>query len=49
MPDDNYLPPMPVDDLEHTAERLNARLYEAASARQFRRVLAAIIEQISRY
>jgi hypothetical protein len=39
---------MPVDDLEHTVEPLNARLFDAASTQQFRRVLAAILEQISR-
>ena len=47
-PDPDYIPPMPVDDLEHTVEPLNARLFDAASTQQFRRVLAAILEQISR-
>jgi hypothetical protein len=46
--DPDYIPPMPVDDLEHTVEPLNARLFDAASTQQFRRVLAAILEQISR-
>jgi len=45
--DDSLIPPMPVDDLEHTVEPLNARLFDAASARQFRRILAAVLEQIS--
>ena len=39
---------MKEDDLQKTAEQLNARLFDAASALQFRRVLAAVIEQISR-
>ncbi|MES1261598.1 MAG: hypothetical protein ABUS49_07680 [Acidobacteriota bacterium] len=39
--------PMSVDDLEHTVEPLGARLFDAATAEQFRRVLAAILEQIS--
>ncbi len=46
--DPDFIPPMPVDDLEHTVEPLNARLFDAASTQQFRRVLAAILEQISR-
>jgi hypothetical protein len=41
------IPPMREDDLQKTAEPLNARLFDAASALQFRRILAAIIEQIS--
>ncbi|MDE3197324.1 MAG: hypothetical protein KGN84_13320 [Acidobacteriota bacterium] len=44
----DYLPPMPLDDLERTLQPLNARLFDAASAQQFRRVLAAVLEQISR-
>jgi hypothetical protein len=40
--------PMPVDDLEHTVEPLNARLFDAASSEQFRRILAAVIDQLSR-
>jgi hypothetical protein len=42
------IPPMKEDDLQKTAEPLNARLFDAASALQFRRILAAVIEQISR-
>jgi hypothetical protein len=40
--------PMPVDDLEHSLEPLGARVFDATSAEQFRRVLAAILEQVSR-
>jgi hypothetical protein len=40
--------PMPVDDLEHTVEPLNARLFDATSSEQFRRILAAVIDQLSR-
>ena len=47
-PDPEYIPPMPLDELEHTVEPLNARIFDAASFQQFRRVLAAILEQISR-
>jgi hypothetical protein len=39
---------LPVDDLERTVEPLGARIFDATSAEQFRRVLAAILEQISR-
>jgi len=39
--------PMPVDDLEHTVEPLNARLFDATSSEQFRRILAAVIDQLS--
>jgi hypothetical protein len=39
---------MPVDDLERTVEPLGARIFDASSAEQFRRVLAAILEQISK-
>ncbi|MGD1071228.1 MAG: hypothetical protein ABSB15_13890 [Bryobacteraceae bacterium] len=39
--------PMPVDDLEHTVEPLNARLFDATSSEQFRRILAAVIDQMS--
>jgi hypothetical protein len=38
---------LPVDDLEHTLEPLGVRIFDAVSAEQFRRVLAAILEQIS--
>ncbi len=41
------IPPMKEDDLEKTAEALNARLFDAASALQFRRILAALVEQLS--
>jgi hypothetical protein len=46
--EEELIPPMPVDDLERTLEPLNARLFDAASTRQFRRVLAAVLEQISK-
>jgi hypothetical protein len=39
--------PMPVDDLEHTVEPLNARLFDATSSEQFRRILAAVMDQMS--
>ena len=44
----DYIPPMPLDDLEQAVAPLNARLFDAASSQQFRRVLAAVLEQISR-
>ena len=40
--------PMPVDDLQRTVEPLNARLFDATSAEQFRRILAAVIDQIGK-
>ncbi|HZL56383.1 MAG TPA: hypothetical protein VFC21_04850 [Bryobacteraceae bacterium] len=46
--DPDYVRPMPLDDLEHTVEPLNARVFDATSATQFRRILAAVLEQISR-
>ena len=39
--------PMPVDDLEHTLDPLNARLFDATSSEQFRRILAAVMDQLS--
>jgi hypothetical protein len=39
--------PMGVDDLEHTVEPLNARLFDATSSEQFRRIVAAVIDQLS--
>jgi hypothetical protein len=45
---DYPVPPMKEDDLEKTAEPMNARVFDAASALQFRRVLAAVVEQLSR-
>ena len=39
--------PMPVDDLERTVEPLHARLFDATSAEQFRRILAAVLDQIA--
>jgi hypothetical protein len=39
--------PMPVDDLEHAVEPLHARLFDATSAEQFRRILAAVLDQIA--
>ncbi len=38
---------MPVDDLEHTVEPLGARLFDVVNTEQFRRVLAAILDQIA--
>ena len=45
---DSMIPPMKEDDLEKIAESMNARVFDAASALQFRRILAAMLEQISR-
>jgi hypothetical protein len=45
---DAMIPPMREDDLEKAAEPLNARIFDAASPMQFRRILAAIVDQISR-
>jgi hypothetical protein len=42
------LDPLPLDDLERTVEPLGARIFDATSPDQFRRVLAAILEQISK-
>ena len=39
---------VPVDDLEHAAEPLGATLYEATTVEEFRRILAAVFDQISR-
>jgi len=39
---------LPLDDLEHTLEPLGARIFDVTSAEQFRRVLAAIMDQISK-
>jgi hypothetical protein len=47
--DPDYIPPMPLDDLQHTVEPLNARIFDAASSQQLRRVLAAILEQIAKF
>ncbi|HKD08499.1 MAG TPA: hypothetical protein VKB79_21540 [Bryobacteraceae bacterium] len=46
--DDDLLPPMPTDDLERAILPLNARIFDAASAKQFRRVLAALLDQLSK-
>jgi hypothetical protein len=46
--DEDLLPPMPTDDLERAILPLNARIFDAASAKQFRRVLAALLDQLSR-
>jgi len=46
--DDDLLPPMPTDDLERAILPLNARVFDAASAKQFRRVLAALLDQLSK-
>lgn len=47
-PDEDLLPPMPTDDLERAILPLNARVFDAASSRQFRRVLAALLDQLSK-
>jgi hypothetical protein len=39
--------PMPVDDLEHSLEPLGVRIFDATSPEQFRRVVAAILSQVS--
>jgi hypothetical protein len=46
--DEDLLPPMPTDDLERAILPLNARIFDAASAKQFRRVLAALLDQLSK-
>jgi len=46
-PSPTALAQLPVDDLEHTVEPLGAHLYDATNAEQFRRVLGAILEQLS--
>jgi hypothetical protein len=38
---------MPVDDLQHTVEPLGARIFDVTNPEQFRRVVAAILEQLS--
>jgi hypothetical protein len=45
---DALIPPLGEDDLEKTVEPLNPRIFDAASGTQFRRILAAVVEQISR-
>jgi hypothetical protein len=45
---ETLIPPMKEDDLEKTAEPMNARIFDAASPAQFRRILAAIVEQVSK-
>ncbi|MEP6717308.1 MAG: hypothetical protein ABJC09_17175 [Terriglobia bacterium] len=39
--------PMPLDDLEKAVGPMDARIYDATSPEQFRRILAAVIRQIS--
>jgi hypothetical protein len=39
--------PMPLDDLEQALLPLSPRVYDAASADQFRRILAAVLQQIA--
>lgn len=39
---------IPVDDLERPLETINARIYDAISPEQFRRILGAVMAQISR-
>jgi hypothetical protein len=39
---------MKEDDLEKTTEPLNARIFDAASAHQFRRILGAVVDQLSK-
>jgi hypothetical protein len=41
--------PMPMDDLERSMEPLGARIFDAASPEDFRRILATILEQMGRY
>lgn len=43
-----FIPPMKEDDLEKASEPMNARIFDAASPTQFRRILSAILEQISK-
>jgi hypothetical protein len=42
------IPPMKEDDLEKTAETLNARIFDAAGTLPFRRILAAVMDQLSK-
>ncbi len=42
-----YYSQMPADDLQHTVEPLGARIFDVTNPEQFRRVLAAILEQLS--
>jgi len=39
---------MPLDDLEKPLQPLNSRIFDVISAEQFRRVLAAVIDQIGK-
>ncbi|HVW85829.1 MAG TPA: hypothetical protein VHB50_14165, partial [Bryobacteraceae bacterium] len=48
-PGEPLIPAMGMDDLERMVGPLHARLFDAASAEQFRRVLAAVIEQLQTY
>jgi len=43
-----YFFAMPLDDLEKPLEPLNSRIFDVISAEQFRRVLAAVIDQIGK-
>lgn len=47
-PNDALIPPMREDDLQKAVEPFNARIFDAASNTRFRRILAAVVEQISR-
>ena len=42
------IPAMKEDDLEKTTEPLNARIFDAASSHQFRRILGAVVDQLSK-
>jgi len=41
--------PMLNDDLEKVALALNGKVFDATSSQQFRRILATIMEQVSRF
>ena len=38
---------MAVDDLEKAVEPMHARIFDATSADEFRRILAAILQQVA--
>ncbi len=40
--------PMPVDDLERSVEPLGARIFDAATPEEFRRILSVILDQMGR-
>jgi hypothetical protein len=43
------IPPLKQDDLEKIAESLNARIFDAATTLQFRRILGAVRDQLSQF